>query len=245
MRFITEENLRALYRKEAFTDYCIPDGMRLTPGGRQYLVDKKIKIISKAYSSIEGKQVEKQVETSDCGLNEKKKKLEAIQIEELKAKMDFVESIFFITEQELLDEYILTAQKVVELRKQFAVIKNCLKTRQIEGNFCFEECSGMSKQQIEQVILYEDCFPIEEFHVQLKNGKQIVQLHKLRCAVKEVYIAILRLELESSVDLPYKKMKERMNGLIHAISQMLCMAVDGTKCQRKGFESVREERVSE
>lgn len=44
LKFITEEYLRELYRKEPFKCFQIEQNQRLTPGGRQYLLDKKIKI---------------------------------------------------------------------------------------------------------------------------------------------------------------------------------------------------------
>ena len=44
MKFITEEDLRDLYKKQPFTDYDLPQGQRLTPGARQFLVDRGIKM---------------------------------------------------------------------------------------------------------------------------------------------------------------------------------------------------------
>ena len=46
MRFITEEDLKVAYKKEPFTTYDTKAGERLTPGGRQFLLDKGIKILS-------------------------------------------------------------------------------------------------------------------------------------------------------------------------------------------------------
>ena len=40
MKFITEEDLRDLYKKQPFTDYDLKEGERLTPGARQFLVDR-------------------------------------------------------------------------------------------------------------------------------------------------------------------------------------------------------------
>ena len=37
MKFITEEDLRDLYKKQPFTDYDLKEGERLTPGARQFL----------------------------------------------------------------------------------------------------------------------------------------------------------------------------------------------------------------
>jgi hypothetical protein len=44
LKFITEDYLRALYKKEAFEYFQVCEDQRLTPGGRQYLLDKKIEI---------------------------------------------------------------------------------------------------------------------------------------------------------------------------------------------------------
>lgn len=40
MRFLTEEDLRLLYRNTPFAEYHIEPGTRLTPGGRQFLNDR-------------------------------------------------------------------------------------------------------------------------------------------------------------------------------------------------------------
>ena len=42
MKFITEEDLRDLYKKQPFTDYDLREGERLTPGARQFLVDRGV-----------------------------------------------------------------------------------------------------------------------------------------------------------------------------------------------------------
>ena len=42
MRFITENELRDLYRQEHFTSFTLQTNERLTPGGRQYLLDHGI-----------------------------------------------------------------------------------------------------------------------------------------------------------------------------------------------------------
>lgn len=42
MKFITEDDLRDLYRKAPFTEYVIEPGTRITPGARQFLADRQI-----------------------------------------------------------------------------------------------------------------------------------------------------------------------------------------------------------
>ena len=42
MKFITEDDLRILFRREPFASYDLPAQAKLTPGARQFLLDKKI-----------------------------------------------------------------------------------------------------------------------------------------------------------------------------------------------------------
>lgn len=50
MRFITENELRDLYRQEPFTSFTLQTDERLTPGARQYLLDKGINMYDDAAS---------------------------------------------------------------------------------------------------------------------------------------------------------------------------------------------------
>ena len=44
MKFITEDDLRDLYKKEPFMDYDLQPGERLPPGARQFLLDRGINL---------------------------------------------------------------------------------------------------------------------------------------------------------------------------------------------------------
>ena len=44
MKFITEDELRALYKIQPFMDYDLQPGERLTPGARQFLLDRGINL---------------------------------------------------------------------------------------------------------------------------------------------------------------------------------------------------------
>lgn len=44
MKFITEDDLRLAYKSVPFTSYVIMPQERLTPGGRQFLIDRQIRI---------------------------------------------------------------------------------------------------------------------------------------------------------------------------------------------------------
>ncbi len=109
MKFITEEDLRDLYRKEPFTSYEIEPGARFTPGARQYLMDHGINMLNNdSYpktSNINEKPQALQIK------NWKKKKLSS--------SMRSVEALFLQTEEELLGGDVSLAQKVIDLGQQF------------------------------------------------------------------------------------------------------------------------------
>lgn len=45
MHFITENELRTIYRKAPFHEFSLKSGERLTPEGKQFLTDKKVNLI--------------------------------------------------------------------------------------------------------------------------------------------------------------------------------------------------------
>ena len=45
MIYITEQNLRDLYAKQAFESFTLVEGERLTPGARQFLADRQISVV--------------------------------------------------------------------------------------------------------------------------------------------------------------------------------------------------------
>lgn len=63
MRFITESILRDQYRKHPFFTYTLQEDERLTPGGRQFLVDRKIPF-GKAAEAKQVKAQKRQKETT-------------------------------------------------------------------------------------------------------------------------------------------------------------------------------------
>ena len=46
MKFITEDDLRTIYRDKPFSSYDIGPDSRLTPGARQFLQDRQINVFA-------------------------------------------------------------------------------------------------------------------------------------------------------------------------------------------------------
>lgn len=63
MHFITENELKVKYKKQAFSDFYLQEEDRLTPEAKQFLSDKKIKL-----NSIQDKRHSTQVLTNEFDL---------------------------------------------------------------------------------------------------------------------------------------------------------------------------------
>ena len=99
MKFITEEDLRDLYKKQPFTDYDLKEGERLTPGARQFLVDRGVDMYDRndpmAVLDAQKKEKAKAAQTakteSSSGCRNGKK---------LCSRMKALQSLFLLTARE-------------------------------------------------------------------------------------------------------------------------------------------------
>ncbi|QHI71557.1 ethanolamine utilization protein [Aminipila terrae] len=235
MKFITEEDLRDLYRREPFTTYEMEPGTRLTPGARQFLADRGINMFD------DQPFIRKFVVTTSedvTNAEAEAKKPEALQEKQidwkhkkLYCKMKSMEALFLSTGQELLSKDVFLAQSVINLGKQFAGVRAFAEGKGLGEIVCCQECSGMNGDNFCKDI--EDCFEITEFHMQLEKGKEILNLHKLRCALREVEPVVMEVyEGNESETKLCEEITGKVNRIINALSQMICSAVGGKECQR-------------
>ncbi|AKN32820.1 ATP:cob(I)alamin adenosyltransferase [Clostridium carboxidivorans P7] len=231
IKFITEEYLRDLYRKEPFDTYKLQQGQRLTPGASQYLSDKRIKLINDDSKDKEHNQVkdEKQVEAveqeektnSNLNLSLKKK---------LCCKLKSIEATFLVTSSEILKEDIILAQNVINLGRKISNIRNVVEGKGTLEPVFFKECTGMNSLNF--TIELEDCFEITEFHMQLEKSNVILKTHVLRCALREIHFEIINAYENDDDDLK-NRIINNVNSIINSLSQLICSAVGGKQCQRK------------
>ena len=225
MKFITEDDLRDLYRKEPFTAYNLEPGARITPGGRQFLADRGISMPDNSFSH-------KKKDTnprSSSELSESKKNINKLK---LYSKMKSIEALFFLTEEELLHRDVILAQSVAKLSKQYSRLKNELKVKGKVENLCCSECTGIKEHNFSDNL--DDCFDITGFHMQLEKGKDILILHRLRCVLQEIEPVALEQCFDCNQE---KELCEdiigKVNQIINSISQLICSAFGGKKCQQQ------------
>ncbi|NMM65359.1 cobalamin adenosyltransferase [Clostridium sp. P21] len=239
IKFITEEYLRDLYRKEPFDTYKLQQGQRLTPGAAQYLSDKRMKLItddSKANTKVNAnsqvkvvKQVEevKQDSSTNSSLNSN---LNLDLRKKLCCKLKSIEATFLVTSSEILKEDIILAQNIISLGRKISNIRSVVEGKgTLEPIYC-RECTGMNSLNFTTEI--EDCFEITEFHMQLDKSSAILKIHVLRCALRELHFEIIDTYKNDDNDLKDRIMKN-INSIINSLSQLICSAVGGKQCQRK------------
>lgn len=216
MRFLTEEDLRLLYRNAPFVEYHIEPGTRLTPGGRQFLNDRGIRVCGERASArpVAVGNAQAAGNAQVAGPLLPAAPTSPASSHELLA-LRRAQSIFLSTGAELLDYSVVTAGEVFELERVLASAAAGDFTREPE---C-PSCTGISAKNAGELL--EDCFEVTGFHAQLEAGKEIVRLHGLRCELR-----CLEAELSGG-------RKRAVRTIINRLSQMICRAIGGTVCQRK------------
>lgn len=225
MRFITEGDLRTLYQKEPFTTYVLRPDTRLTPGARQFLMDRKISIVDG--SSAKPQEPAKKTTQCSAPMNDWKNL-------RIYCRLKSIESLFLLTIEELVKRDLDLTQKLIKLNKQFSQIKEAVKNKSTVENLCFNECTGIKAHNFSANL--DDCFEITEFHVQLEKGREILLLHRLRCALQEIepFVQDICLSLEGQEgQQQYQDTIAKVNQIINSLSQLICSALGGKKCQRE------------
>lgn len=223
MKFITEDVLRDIYKKEPFTSYEIQPGARLTPGARQFLQDRQINVFEDGTAMHVGDGVVAMGQGKKTGETVGTPNL--LETKKLAAILKTCEAEFLLTASNLLDIDVCLAQDVLELEKKFEDIRFMVvdKEKTFEPIEC-KECGGMNAANFS--CDNGECFAIGAFHMQTEKGKQILILHRLRCQLYEVQVALMEMQCTN------KAVMDRVNQIINRISQLICTAFGGTGCQR-------------
>ena len=223
MKFITEEDLRTIYKVTPFTSYEIETGTRLTPGARQFLQDRHIAVYSAdgtAMQEGDGVVVSQYNRNRNGGGTP-----DLLNIKRLEAAMKSTNAVFLQTASDLLGLDPVLAQKVLELADNFGDIRKMHEEGRSFPALACTPCSGINADNFSSDL--GDCFEINSFHLQIAKGKEILLLHRLRCALYEFQVVLLEVHCTN------KEIPERVNQIINRLHQMICIAFGGDGCQRQ------------
>jgi ethanolamine utilization cobalamin adenosyltransferase len=222
MKFITEMELRDLYKTEPFTSFVLEPHLKITPGARQFLVDRGVKLIQAKISDDKSpdQSKTKPVQGSDQW-----------SLQRLRGRMESIESLFLLVGADLLsygDAFL--AQEVMELGKSFRDVKNAEREQIAPGNIKFWEWTEAEIKNCSNNL--GKYFEVNEFHMQLANGKTIALLNHLRVSLREVEPAILEAYWQEEQETCLREdLIEKVNLIINILCIMMWKCLGGQKCK--------------
>lgn len=203
LRFITEDYLKDLYRKEPFKEFKLREDQRLTPGGRQYLLDKGIKINSNLPTDSKKEEVKEEVL-----IDLDKKDSHKIVTYKLKS----IEASFLEAASKIINEDLKLSQKLIDLERE---IKNLREFT--EGKTKLESINP-------KVCDFESTeIEITDVYIHLKECKKILNLYILLCKLNEFKYYLLEIEEDEIVLV----IKNNLEDIIKELSMTISMEIGG------------------
>ncbi|SHJ24584.1 hypothetical protein ACQ0P8_14390 [Halodesulfovibrio aestuarii] len=224
MKFITESDLRVTYRKEPFSEFRLDKDIRLTPGARQFLTDRRIELLIH--------DVLEQSATVDDGQNEESGTVATPQetdwkTKKIKNEVTALVTSILLTAFELLEIDIKLSQKVAELEPHVSAMKNMLSSDDTPSSMLCEPCKSITQENFSDPLA--DCFAINAFHMQMPKVKAMLLINRIRCTVLSFEVSIVETYGENSKD----ALRRQINQIRNRLSQLICTAFGGNECQRK------------
>ncbi|MEG6522925.1 cobalamin adenosyltransferase [Desulfotomaculum sp. 1211_IL3151] len=177
MKFITEMELRDLYKTAPFTTYALEPDTKITPGARQFLVDRRVTLVQP-----------QPIDSKETDMDQSNQRQENWCILRLRRKMECLESLFLLIAAELLHSGAAAlSEEVQALGKCFRNIKSAEREQLTPDNIQFW---GWSEEEIRKGSA-DLKIEISDFHLGLENGKELTLLNHLRASLREVEPAIL------------------------------------------------------
>ena len=222
-KFITEEHLKGIYKKEPFSSFELKINERLTPGGRQYLLDKKIIINDNLNFKISCKSTDKPgvKEKIESNIKEEKKENENLKHQNLVYKFSSIESLFYKLASDIFVKDLELAQKVIDICRYIRNFREFLegKTELININCKVEEKDQEEEVEISEIYIYiknsSDLFAIRHLFYELKILKGlVVEVYENEKNTLEVTIKYIDV-------------------IIEMMSKIISETAGGMKCQMK------------
>ncbi|MGL5439510.1 MAG: hypothetical protein ACRDA4_03885 [Filifactoraceae bacterium] len=213
MIFVTESDLREQFKTQDLKNFKLSPEIKLTPGARQYLLDKGIDLYNEEHLD---NQCSKGELSGEEDFNKLIIRMRILHSETLLCGVQFVEN-----KNEIAHEISKISRQILNIIKE---IESGLRTESLQ---C-KECTGINQSNFAMDI--GDCFEINEFHIQVENNKEIIMLHRLRllyrCLGEEVKVyEIKNIETKSKVE-------AFIYEIINTISRLICSLYGGKVCQR-------------
>ena len=237
MIYITEQNLRDLYAKEAYETFTLVEGERLTPGARQFLADRQIPIVDPTEvkphktASIQIDGSEEYSETVAAPAqpsapvepeNPEKAAAPVAAAEpcggKLRGRFCALEALYLKQATELYAQNQMLANEIYDMECSLRSIENGSDMNILVPG----PCNGMSAEELKQP--HRECFSMTRAILLANHGAEAAALHYLR---GETY----RFYYDNEQELT-ETQRMRVAYLINLFSQMIHKTIGGTLCQK-------------
>ena len=221
MKFITENDLRALYKIQPFTTYEEKDGERLTPGARQFLIDRGINMYGAPGVKTPQQAATKKTMPDQAGDAEREKRW-------LKLRLERERLQFLRAEKALLAYDVPLAQAFTALGRQLSLLAlYTFDNYEVADLFC-TSCKGISEENFSLAL--GDCVEVNAFCLQLEQAEVLLLLAERR---NELRLLLLDIEEHVSDAKVREKLTAKIHQIINRLSQMICQTMGGQACQTK------------
>lgn len=237
MIYITEQNLRDLYGKQAFETFKLVDGERLTPGARQFLADRQISIIDPRdvkplkTATIQPDGVGEGTETVQPEKAEAPEPVEKPQngapveaaetpcsSEVLQGRFCALQALYLKQATEIYAQNQVLANEIFDMECSLCSIEAGQDTDILVPGIC----SGMNAEDLKTPC--RECFRMTRAILLANHGTEAAVLHYLRSETYRFYCENRQaLTQTQRVQIAY---------LVNLCSQMIHKAIGGSVCQK-------------
>ncbi|MGE9965303.1 hypothetical protein ACQRAW_10755 [Fusicatenibacter saccharivorans] len=221
MKFITENDLRAQFNEQPFTDFRIEENTRLTPGARQFLSDRRIQIIEA------GKNIQSVRMTEE---REKPAPEHSLAAAKLISQIEILEAEFLVLTSQIIEEDIEIAGQISKIGREFGRIKSMITEDIVYPESDFSECTGIKQSDCGRDL--GNCFEISDLYIQSSNGKLLVQLNALRAKIRALRVETEEILCNSQDEECLTEVTANMNRIVNKVSQLICMAAGVKECRK-------------
>ena len=220
MLFITEADLRDQFKLQPITKVKLPPDTKLTPGARQFLLDRGVDLYDEDQNNDSFKSKRQKVQNKeDKGLKISSRlssKIKLLHSETLLCATNFIGGdINIIQDISKVSRFVLGILKYIECG---------IMTENLE----YKICDKISEDNFSKEL--SECLEINDFYIQVENGKDIITLHRLRMLYVNFYEELEDYQFESE-DVK-TKLKEYLCQTINTLSRLIYTIHGSKQCQR-------------